>query len=167
MTETSIDQLDIQFWYRRVYALCRSRLMTPCDSDDATQETFVRAIAKYSDLRSGAAVGGWLRQIAHNVCVDLIRRKQVRRTEPVDIQGIPIDGGSEIASDRDQQEHIMKSINALPETQREIVLLHYYDEMTYDEIAAWVGVARSTVNERLSKARQNLRKVLATTEDVS
>ncbi|MDA1180029.1 MAG: RNA polymerase sigma factor [Planctomycetota bacterium] len=149
-------RLDIQFWYRRVYALCQSRLIAASDAEDATQETFVRAWSQFHELRSHDAIGGWLRQISHHVCVDMIRRQAVRATSPIDVDAIP-DSGSDAAIHGDSREYIVRLVHALPETLREIILLHYYEEMTYDQMASWLGVARSTVNERLCKARQILK----------
>jgi RNA polymerase sigma-70 factor, ECF subfamily len=159
--EKTICQLDIQFWYRRVYALCQSRLVSSSDAEDATQEIFVRALSRIHELRSHEALGGWLRQIAHHVCVDLIRRQVVRATVPIEIDEVPSFGGDE-AILNDSRKHILRLIYALPETLRETILLHYYEEMTYDQMAAWLNVARSTVNERLCKARQILKQQLMT-----
>ncbi len=159
--EQSSSQLDIQFWYRRVYALCQSRLISTTDAEDATQETFVRALSRMHELRSQDALGGWLRQISQNVCVDIIRRQSVRATERLEINEIArIE--NETAIDRESRDHIVQLIHSLPETLRETILLHYYDEMTYDQMASWLNVARSTVNERLSKARQLLKQQLMT-----
>jgi len=157
--ETSACQLDVQFWYRRVFAFCHSRLISPIDAEDATQETFVRALGRIHELRVTAAMGGWLRQIAHNVCVDMIRRQKVRQTSPANLNEVAGDS-TESISGRESREHLIQLVHALPESLREIVLLHYYDNMTYDQMAAWLNVARSTVNDRLSKARQLLKQQL-------
>lgn len=135
--------------------------MSLADAEDATQETFVRALGRIHELRVSAAVGGWLRQIAHNVCIDTIRRQRVRRTTPTDLNTV---AGSPSDSDvhRDSREHMLQLVHSLPEALREIVLLHYYDSMTYDQMAEWLNVARSTVNERLSKARHLLKQQLLT-----
>ena len=164
-SDTSTCQLDVQDWYCRVYALCRSRLLSRADAEDATQETFLRGLARIGELRSAAAMGGWLRQIAHNVCVDMIRRQKVRRTSTTDVQNLPVNSNSESRPSRDEREHLVGLIEALPQSLREIVLLHYYEEMTYDEMAQWLNVARSTVNERLSKARHLLKQKLVSTEN--
>jgi RNA polymerase sigma-70 factor, ECF subfamily len=162
----SVDcPLDVQLWYRRVFALCHSRLLSAADAEDATQETFVRALGCLHELRSPAAMGGWLRQIAHNVCVDTIRRQRVRQTSPVnlnEVAGVPL----EAACGRESREQLVRLVHALPESLREIILLHYYESMTYDQMATWLNVARSTVNERLCKARQLLKKQLVM-EDAS
>ncbi|WP_197454562.1 RNA polymerase sigma factor [Stieleria varia] len=168
MSETIDDerpnQLDIQVWYRKVFALCQTKLISASDSEDATQETFLRAISKWHELRSGAALSGWLRQIARNVCVDMIRRQQVRRTDGTDVETISEVNDVDGVVRSETGDQLMTFINELPEAHREIVLLHYYENMTYDDIAEWLGVARSTVNERLSKARNTLRNRLAATE---
>jgi RNA polymerase sigma-70 factor, ECF subfamily len=104
-------------------------------------------------------MGGWLRQIAHNVCVDTIRRQKVRQTSPVNLDEVA-GVATESTGGRESREHLVRLVHALPESLREIVLLHYYDNMTYDQMAAWLNVARSTVNDRLSKARQLLKQQL-------
>ena len=158
--EEASYQLDVQFWYRRVFAYCHSRLISPIDAEDATQETFFRALTRIHELRSPAAMGGWLRQISHHVCIDMIRRQKVRQTSPADfdeIAGVT----AESVGHHEHREHVVRLVHALPESLREIVLLHYYDDLTYDQMATWLNVARSTVNERLSKARQLLKQQLA------
>ncbi len=166
---TTVDeqpiQLDIQHWYRRVFALCKSKLISQSDSEDATQETFLRAVSKVHELRTHAALSGWLRQIARNVCVDMIRRQQVRRADGgCEIQLVCDDTKDDRLDQRETRDQLMQLVNALPENQREIVLLHYYGNMTYDDIPKWLGVACSTVNERLSKARHALRHELTRAE---
>ncbi|MCO8121799.1 RNA polymerase sigma factor [Stieleria sp. TO1_6] len=158
-------QLDVQYWYRRVYALCQSRLLLAADAEDATQETFVRGLANLDHVRCDLAVGGWLRRIAQNVCVDMIRRNQVRKTSGVNVQNVATDAVCESVSERDQCDHLLRLVQELPEPLRETVLLHYYDQMTYDEMASWLGVARSTVNQRLAKARESLKQKLTLTEN--
>ena len=72
-----------------------------------------------------------------------------------------------VSIDQDEREHILFLIGNLPEELREVILLHYYQRMTYDELAEWLEVARSTVNERLSKARRLLKQQLLAAEDVA
>lgn len=105
-------------------------------------------------------MNSWLRNIARNVCVDLIRRNQTRRTQAAELSEVAGDAGSECLAKNEECEHVMHYVTALPEELREIVLLHYYEELTYDQMAHWLGVARSTVNERLSKARLLLKQQL-------
>lgn len=159
-TTEPVNQLDIQHWYRRVYAQCHALLMSATDAEDATQETFVRAWSSLSELRSASAMNSWLRNIARNVCVDMIRRNQIRRTQSAALNEVAVVSSSECLDKSEECEHVMHYVTALPEELREIVLLHYYEQLTYDQMAHWLGVARSTVNERLAKARLLLKQQL-------
>ena len=125
------------------------------DAEDATQETFSRALPRIDEVRNPSAIGGWLRAIAQHVCVDLIRRNCRRKTEPIDL--FPVAAPSESSEEREQ---LAAMIAELPDDLREVLLLYYYQDMSYDEMAAWLGVARSTVNDRLSRARQQLKRRL-------
>jgi len=152
----------IRDWYGRVYALCQSKLRSQADAEDATQETFMRGLAGLEQLRSPDAIGGWLRGIANNVCIDVIRRNQVRQTCNDNVADLPSPDDDTHA--RDTQDDLLGIVHNLPHPLRETILLHYYEEMTYDEIAIWLGVARSTVNQRLSKARSLLKRKLLSQE---
>jgi RNA polymerase sigma-70 factor, ECF subfamily len=155
-------RLDIQFWYRRVYAQCHSILLSSADAEDAAQETFVRALACVDQLRSTIAMSAWIRHIARNVCIDMIRRKKVRRASSTNVHSIAGPADAAALAQRDQCEHVMRLVHALPDPLREIILLHYYEEMTYDQMAEWLDIARSTVNDRLSKARELLKQQMVT-----
>ena len=121
----------------------------------------MRALVCIDQLKSSLAMGAWIRHIARNVCIDMIRRKKVRQACCMDVRDMVVPDPA-AAVERDQQEYVMQLVHALPEPLREIILLHYYENMTYDEMAEWLGVARSTVNERLSKARHLLKQQLMT-----
>ncbi len=58
----------------------------------------------------------------------------------------------------------MAEVEALPENQREALMLFYYGEMTYQEMAELLGVSTATINARLTEARAILRKRLATSQ---
>ena len=156
-TEASAEW--IRLWYGRVYALCQSKLRSCADAEDATQEVFLRGMTGRHQLKDPRAVGGWLRGIANHVCIDVIRRNQRQRSSP-DMADVSAPDDSHTAAEREEQRRLIDLVHQLPEIYRETVLLHYFESMTYDEIANWLGVARSTVNERLSKGRQKLKQQL-------
>jgi RNA polymerase sigma-70 factor, ECF subfamily len=151
-----IDEQLVSCWYGRVFALCQATLRSRADAEDAAQETFVRGLGQLEQVRSPQAIGAWFRGIARHVCVDTIRRDRIRQTPAGMVDDLP-DATENAAVTRDEQEFLVGLIHELPETLREVVLLHYYENLTYDEMANWLGVARSTVNERLSKARALLK----------
>ena len=76
-------------------------------------------------------------------------------------------GQSDEVDKAEQQDALIRRIHELPEPLREVVFLHYYQEMTYDQMAQWLGIARSTVSERLSNARCRLRRGLISDGEVA
>lgn len=143
--------------YARVLALCQARLLRRVDAEDAAQEVFVRAIRGLAEIRAPEAVGGWFRGIAVHVCADMLRRSY-RTTEICSAADL---FETEDSVERaDERQFVVECVHELPEELREVVLLFYFDSMSYEQIAQWLGVARSTVNERLSRAREQLRRRL-------
>lgn len=157
--------------YPRVLALCRARLLRRADAEDATQEVFLRAIRGLTEIRSPEAVGGWFRGIALHVCADMLRRSQksVQRSSFAEADTHPevcgfgaVDVNVDAVDTTDEHQFLVQCVHSLSEELREVILLFYFDNMTYEQISNWLGVARSTVNERLSRAREQLRRKLLT-----
>src|SRR5690606_25028196 len=109
----------------------------------------------------------WLRGIASHVCHDWYRNR--RPTVPLADEHIARGDvrPDEIFARSDERHLIQRSIQELPPKLQEVVFLFYYDELTYDEMAQWLGVARATVNQRLSKAREALRLRLGSSRSPS
>src|SRR5437879_5036397 len=74
-----------------VYAYAYARLLNREDAEDVMQDTFIRAYQSLERLRGAGSWQSWLMRIARNLCHDALRRKRVRRTEPVDPEWV--DGG--------------------------------------------------------------------------
>jgi len=153
-------------WFYRILAYCQSRLIAgnAHDAEDLAQDVLIRGFADLKSLADPEHFGSWLRGIANHVCADWGRHR--RRTKQ---QFAGNNCGSEssppmppdIAVLSDERAVVLQQIAAIPEELREVVLLHYYENLTYDEMARWLGVARATVNERLARARALLRIRLA------
>jgi RNA polymerase sigma factor (sigma-70 family) len=151
-------------WFRRILAMCQARVCSS-DADDLAQDVFLRGYARLSTLSNPDQFGSWLRGIAHHICVDWcrdrVRWKQAMGTaHPQAVLAEFTDASGGTLAD-DERAIVIQQVAAIPEDLREVVLLRYYDNLTYDEMAQWLGVARATVNERLAKARALLRIRLA------
>lgn len=156
-------------WGRRVVALCHARVSDAEVAEDLAQETLFRGWKRLQSLRQPEDFGPWLRKIAEHVCLDWIRQTASRRAahERMLMATSPAPSTGEMAAStdagqRDENHRVLTEVNELPETLREVVLLRYYDDITYDEIAELLGIARATVNARLSRARCLLARRLAT-----
>jgi RNA polymerase sigma-70 factor, ECF subfamily len=144
-----------------VYAYAYARLRDREEAEDAVQETFVRAYLALGRLRGPAAWQAWLMQIVRNFCNDALRRKQVRRTEPMDPEWL--DGGPspEVQLLTEERRRALgAAVAALPEKYRVPLLMRFGGGRTRREIAVALGVPESTIIGRIAGAMRLLRRQL-------
>ena len=152
----------VRRWFRRILAFCQSRVFSQ-DAEDLAQDILIRGFANLTSLVNPEQFGGWLRGIANNTCADWCRGRQRQQVSIESSQWkaeLAIANGENGIAD-DERAIVVQQVATIPEDLREVVLLRYYENLTYDEMAQWLGVARATVNERLAKARALLRIRLA------
>lgn len=163
----AFDQLARR-WAGRVLAVCHARIADRDLAEDLTQESLLRALQNLGALQQPEGFGPWVRGIAVHVCQDWLRAAAVRSSRhgsDGSNGALHPAGGDPVGHDleiRDETSHLFDQVQALPPELREVILLYYYDEMTYDELASVLGVSRATINERLAKARDALRRQLTT-----
>jgi RNA polymerase sigma-70 factor (ECF subfamily) len=144
--------------FRNVLAYCQSRVVQSADAEELAQETLIRAMMDLPGLSEPTAYRAWLRGIANHVCSDWYRRqRRVSQSDLVDVATSPETDPANLAAISDERVILQRRMEELPEDLREVLLLFYYEGHSYDEIAAWLGVARATVSERLSRARTLLK----------
>ena len=145
-----------------VFAYAFTQLRQREEAEDLAQETFARAYVSLSRLRGGGAWHSWLMRILRNLCADALRRRRVRRTEPIDLEWV--DGGAtpeaHLLTDERRRE-LGDAVAALPESLRTPLLMHVVFRCTYREIALTLGVPETTVFGRTSRAVRALRQRLA------
>ena len=129
---------------------------------DVVQETFINAARHLASLREDGKFGSWLFSIAHQKCQQHWRRPQ--RTDPLDenFAELPADefGPDELLIRAEQQEEFMNLLNELPEIHRSVLLLHFLEDFSLEEIARVTGVGVGTVKSRLHYAKKSLRALL-------
>ena len=144
--------------FRRVLAYCQSRVFQLADAEELAQESLIRAMVNLPALSEPTSYGAWLRGIANHVCSDWHRRqRRAPQNEFMEQAASPESDPADLAAIADEHMMLQSQIHELPEELREVLLLFYYEDYSYDEIAAWLGVARATVSERLARARNQLR----------
>jgi RNA polymerase sigma factor (sigma-70 family) len=125
------------------------------EAEDLVQEALLRAYLGLSQLRDPARFGAWLCGIAVNLAKMRLRRRAFETrllSEP------PSDGGLE---EREVLQLVRDAVDVLPPGQRDVVVMHYVDGLSCDEIAALLGSSPGAVRVRLHRARQQLRARLA------
>jgi RNA polymerase sigma-70 factor (ECF subfamily) len=133
------------------------------------QEAFLKAYRGLAAFKREARFSSWLYQIATNLCRDRLRRRKARpqvSLEALEEAGpwIPETrpGADERLLERDLAEAVRRAVLALPEEQREVVILKEYQELTFLEIAQTLDVPVSTVKTRLYRGLVRLRSRLET-----
>lgn len=127
-------------------------------AQDATQETFLKAYRKMDSFRGSSSEKTWLCRIAINTCRSMQRtawhRHVDRRVTP---EELPL-AGDEICTAEDMD--VVRAMMALPEKLKEVILLHYWQEMPVGEIARALGLAHASVSGRIKRAQEKLRRML-------
>jgi RNA polymerase sigma-70 factor (ECF subfamily) len=147
--------------YRLAYRLSGNR----ADAEDLTQETFVRVFKSLAEYTPGT-FEGWLHRITTNLFLDMVRRRQRIRFD-----ALPDDAGDRLASTAAGPEQayanmhldpeIQRALDALPADFRAAVVLCDLEELSYEEIAATLGIKVGTVRSRIHRGRVLLREALA------
>ena len=145
-----------------VYNLCYRMLGNAAEAEDATQEAFLRAFTNLNRYDHDRSFKTWVMSIASNHCIDRIRK---RRMQFVSIDE-PIPATLSLASDdpqperatelSEQSQRIQELLDTLDEDYRLAVVLRYWYDYSYAEIAVTMETTESAIKSRLFRARQML-----------
>jgi RNA polymerase sigma-70 factor (ECF subfamily) len=143
-----------------VYNLCYRMLGDPYEAEDAAQETFLRAYKAMKTYDRKRSFSTWLLSIAAHYCIDQLRRKRLKIThlEENPYLEIPDPGPNpEVSlSESEQQKRMRSLLNTLGEKDRAAVIMFYWYEFSYEEIASELDLSISAVKSRMHRARIQL-----------
>lgn len=131
------------------------------DVPDLVQQVFLQLHRARHDFRSDALLRPWLFTIALNVKREYFRKMGRRRETTV--ESMP-DPGREAPLPASHQQHIHQAVAQLPSAQREVIRLHWFDELSFPEIATVLGTRLTTVKVRAHRGYQRLRELLSKDE---
>ena len=150
--------------YHRVFELCQYLLNSYDAAQDATHEVFVRAYRKKSTHDASRPVSNWLLGIARHYCIDMFRRRAKDKRlfhpeasesfDPPSSQPGPL---GQLLSDEAGKE-VRKALRTLPDKYRVPLVLAYYNQLSYAEIAVTLGVDSNAVATLLFRGKQRLRE---------
>jgi RNA polymerase sigma-70 factor, ECF subfamily len=152
-----------------IFRFCRRLLPAREDAEDATTEIFVKVRQKIGTYDSSRPFAAWLYKVASNHCWDTLRRRRIRQDlETGDLETLPLAHPDPGQLERLQREHTGKEVRAglarLPDRARMALVLRYFADMSYEEIADTLGVRRAFVGVLLLRARHQLRDQLGGSE---
>lgn len=156
---------------KNVYNLCYRMAGNLDDAMDLSQETFLRAWRCLDQYQFASAFSTWLYRLCSNICIDFLRRRRRQQTVPLTFED----------ADGEEQTYAVPDAQPLPEEQVELKLtreilqaamaqllpehravlqLRVVNEMSYEQIADVLDIQIGTVKSRLSRARNQLKKIL-------
>jgi RNA polymerase sigma-70 factor (ECF subfamily) len=145
---------------------CLSMLSNHRDAEEAAQDIFVKAYHSLGKFKRDSTFSTWLYRIATNHCLDILRKKNRRKT--VSLESLVEDEGDRIqslfstppqaASVLENRELIGKILSTLPEDYRIILTLREADGLEYQEIAETLDISLDAVKGRLARARRHLQE---------
>ena len=154
----------------RIYNLCRYMLGNPQDAEDAAQDVFIKAYQNLKHFKPHASLYTWLYRIAINTSIDY-RRKRLsfwgslwrdssREEDLLNHQPSSILSPEQLYTSKELGKSIQFALQKLSTKLRTILILKEIEGLSYEEIAAILKISIGTVKSRLSRAREEMKKLL-------
>ncbi len=160
----------VRKYQKQVHALAWRKIGDFHIAEEITQDTFLKAYKKLTTLKKPQRFASWLYVIAANRCSSWLRKKrlwtqpleQLEETDDKQLQQSTYSGYVAAENERTtaeaQRDVVKKLLARLQESERTVITLHYFGEMSCTEIGTFLGVSANTIKSRLRRAQQRLKK---------
>jgi RNA polymerase sigma-70 factor (ECF subfamily) len=145
-----------EHYYAPMVWLAYSILLDRDLAEDAAQEVFAKACKSLADLRHADRFGVWLASICRNEARSVLRG----RTRRVPVQEVAEAWVSPPTGTDGNDHDVKQAVDQLPLAYREVVVLHYYNDMSYEQMHQVLGISLDCVKGRLNRARKRISKAL-------
>jgi RNA polymerase sigma-70 factor, ECF subfamily len=144
--------------YDRLYALAWRWVGARDEAEDVAQETMVKIAGAIRNFRGDSAFATWAYRIAYTTAVDHIRaRARVAPLAPARLLELTDGADCDTPEQAMMDNELWRAVRALPEQQRDAVLLVYGEDLSHGEAAALMGCSENTVSWHLGEARKRLK----------
>jgi RNA polymerase sigma-70 factor (ECF subfamily) len=154
-SQRSVQQL-VEDHYAALYRYAYRLTGSAADAEDLTQETFCQAQLKLGQLRDAGRAKAWLFSILRNGYLHRVRANKQEHAVSLDWVGDLADRLPEQLPEV-EPEQLQKALNELPEAFRTPVILYYFEDFSYRDIAEQMELPMGTVMSRLARAKAHLR----------
>ncbi len=155
-----------------VFNLAYRMLYNAMEAEEAAQEVFIRAFTRLETYNPAHKFSTWILSIASNYCIDILRKRRallLSLDEPLPphpaLMSDRAEGPEAQSVQNEQQAMVQELLASLPEDYREAVVLRYWYDMSYEEIAAVMDTSVSAIKSRLFRARRQLAEVYQETPE--
>ena len=149
----SLGELCRQY-YAAMVAIAYAVLSDHQLAEDAAQEGFARALVRLRSLKDRAKFAPWLAAICRNVAKDTLATK-AKQISAADLSQV-----AQKNNDDENDELIRRAIDHLPASVKELVILRYYDGLSYEQIGSVLGISKASINGHLTRAKRRMKKYL-------
>jgi RNA polymerase sigma-70 factor, ECF subfamily len=161
----AFEQL-VNLHHRRILANCKFLTRDESNFEDLAQEVFVKAYFALKNFEGNSTFGHWLKRIKVNHCLNHMKRGQGRGTVGVDEPGVENAESLRVAPDAvrhleslDDQRRIAAILEMMPATLRVPLVMRDMDELSYEEVAAGLGIGLSAAKMRIKRGRELFRQM--------
>jgi RNA polymerase sigma-70 factor (ECF subfamily) len=157
----AFNQLVLKY-RSRVMGIAARMLGDRAEAEDLAQDVFVKAYHSLGDFHGEAQFATWLYRITANSCLNYRKKRQRERqfkTDLTDLDPLRSNGASSphaVLERQQLKDQLEKSIRALPEDQRIVLILRDVEGLSYEDIAGCLGIELGTVRSRLHRARMEV-----------
>jgi RNA polymerase sigma-70 factor (ECF subfamily) len=172
MTDTSDFETFMRAYQNMVFSTAARLLGNDAEAQDIAQEVFLKAFERFHEPSQSPTVGGWLKTVTTNLCLNHLSRYRARwrffsemlsRDNEVDVT-LDIPAPETLHKQLDGADYrrlLEQALQKLPATQRVPIVLYHFENLTYEEIAARLKISLSKVKTDILRGREALRKKLS------
>lgn len=155
----------VEAYQRPVYNLAYRMLGSAEEAEDASQEAFLRVHTRLETYDGSRKLSSWVLSIVSHHCIDRLRKRHGQSVSMEDIEAerwladaAPLPEDS--ALDQEREIHVRRLLDSLPPQYRLCIVLRYWHDMSYEEIAEITRTTQSAVKSRLHRARRAMAEAL-------
>ncbi len=172
MTDAQQFEAFLHNYQNMVFSTAMRLTANQSEAEDITQEVFLRAYERFSDLQNSPTVGGWLKTVATNLSLNHLSRYRSRWTffseilrgtdddENEVVEYPETEDSQEAFAAADRRELVEQALQGLSASQRVPLVLHHFEGLRYEEIAEKLGVSLGKVKTDIFRGREALRRKL-------
>jgi len=170
MTDADRFEAFVREYQDMVFATAVRLLANPAEAEDIAQTVFLRAFERFSTIETSATAAGWLKTVTTNLCLNHLARYRARWQFFSELERTADDEGYEATvaapsigdalEEASRHERLERAVQALPDHQRVPLVLFHFEDMTYKEIAAALGISVPKVKTDIHRGREALKRAM-------
>jgi len=171
MTDADRFEAFVREYQDMVFVTAVRLLANPAEAEDIAQTVFLRAFERFSSVATSPTAAGWLKTVATNLCLNHLARYRARwqffseMERPGDDERyestVPAPSTADAAEQASRHERLERAVRELPDHQRVPLVLFHFEDMTYKEIAATLGISLAKVRTDIHRGREALKREIA------